>query len=70
MFQILVVEDDKELCDLFCTVLTDNGYTAVPAADGLAAFDRDYATVTELWRDEYAVYGGGSRIGATAFVLY
>ena len=29
MFQILVVEDDKELCDLFCTVLTDNGYTAV-----------------------------------------
>ena len=39
MFQILVVEDDKELCDLFCTVLTDNGYTAVPAADGLAAFD-------------------------------
>ena len=39
MFQILVVEDDKELRDLFCTVLTDNGYTAVPAADGLAAFD-------------------------------
>ena len=39
MFQILVAEDDKELCDLFCTVLTDNGYTAVPAADGLAAFD-------------------------------
>ena len=38
MFQVLVVEDDKELCDLFCTVLTDNGYTAVPAADGLAAF--------------------------------
>lgn len=38
MFQILVVEDDKELRDLFCTVLTDNGYTAVPAADGLAAF--------------------------------
>lgn len=39
MFQILVVEDDRELCDLFCTVLTDNGYTAVPAADGIAAFD-------------------------------
>lgn len=38
MFQILVVEDDKELRDLFCTVLMDNGYTAVPAADGLAAF--------------------------------
>ena len=39
MFQILVVEDDQELRDLFCTVLTDNGYTAVSAADGIAAFD-------------------------------
>lgn len=39
MFQILVVEDDKDLRDLFCTVLTENGYTAVPAADGIAAFD-------------------------------
>ena len=39
MFQILVVEDDKELCDLFCTVLNDNGYTALPAQDGIAAFD-------------------------------
>lgn len=39
MFQILVVEDDKELRDLFCRVLNDNGYTAVPAEDGLAAFD-------------------------------
>lgn len=39
MFQILVVEDDRELRDLFCTVLTDNGYTAIPAADGMAAFD-------------------------------
>lgn len=39
MFQILVVEDDKELRDLFCTVLNDNGYTALPASDGIAAFD-------------------------------
>ena len=39
MFQILVVEDDKELCELFCTVLTDHGYTAIPAHDGLEAFD-------------------------------
>lgn len=39
MFQILVVEDDKELRELFCTVLTDNGYNAIPASDGLAAFD-------------------------------
>lgn len=39
MFQILVVEDDAELRDLFCTVLNDDGYTAVPAEDGIAAFD-------------------------------
>ena len=39
MFQILVVEDDKELRDLFCTVLNDNGYTTIPAENGLAAFD-------------------------------
>ena len=39
MFQILVVEDDNELRDLFCAVLTENGYTAVPAVDGIEAFD-------------------------------
>lgn len=26
MFQFLVVEDGRELRDLFCTVLTDNGW--------------------------------------------
>lgn len=39
MFNILVVEDDKELLDLFCTVLNENGFTAIPATDGLNAFD-------------------------------
>lgn len=39
MFQILVVEDDRELRELFCTVLTENGYTAIPAGDGMHAFD-------------------------------
>lgn len=39
MFQILIVEDDNELRELFCSVLTENGYTAVPATDGLDAFD-------------------------------
>ena len=39
MFQIMVVEDDQELRDLFCSVLTDHGYTPVPARDGLEAFD-------------------------------
>ena len=39
MFQILVVEDNSELRELFCTVLEDNGYTAIPAKDGIDAFD-------------------------------
>lgn len=39
MFQILVVEDDSELRELFCTVLEEHGYTPVPVSDGIAAFD-------------------------------
>ena len=39
MFRILVVEDDKELRDLFCAVLESSGYTAFPAEDGIAASD-------------------------------
>lgn len=39
MFQILVVEDDRELRELFCAVLTDNGYTALPARDGADALE-------------------------------
>lgn len=39
MFQILVVEDDQELRDLFCVVLSDNGYHAIEATDGQQALD-------------------------------
>ncbi|WP_337553721.1 response regulator transcription factor [Massilicoli timonensis] len=39
MFQVLVVEDDRELRDLFCAVLEENGYHAIAANDGLQAFD-------------------------------
>lgn len=38
MYHILVVEDDKELRDLFCCVLSDNGYTPFPACNGYEAF--------------------------------
>jgi len=34
MFHILIVEDDKELRELFCTVLSDNSYTPIPAKNG------------------------------------
>lgn len=45
MFNIMVVEDDAELRELFCTVLTDNGYNSVPAINGeeaLEIFDHQY----------------------------
>lgn len=48
MFNILVVEDDKELRDLFCTVLIENGYTAFSAVDGLDAFDVLERTYVDL----------------------
>lgn len=39
MFNILVVEDDKELRELFSTVLENNGYKAFQAKDGEEALD-------------------------------
>lgn len=39
MFRILVVEDDKELRELFRRVLEKNGYEALEAADGQEALD-------------------------------
>ena len=48
MFNILVVEDDMKLRNLFCTVLLNNGYCAIPAESGLAALkilDTEYVDV-------------------------
>lgn len=39
MFQILVVEDDKDLQDLFCTVLSEQGYHALRANNGNEALE-------------------------------
>jgi len=39
MFHILIVEDDKELCELFSTVLVKNGYKTTCAKDGIEALD-------------------------------
>ena len=39
MFRILVAEDDSELRQLFCRVLTRNGFTAFGAADGAEALE-------------------------------
>jgi len=37
MFRILIAEDDSELQQLFCRVLTRNGFTAIGVNDGLEA---------------------------------
>ena len=45
MFHILVVEDNADMRELFCTVLSDGGYQCFPAADGLEALeimDKEY----------------------------
>lgn len=39
MFNILVVEDDKNQRRLICAALTQNGYSAFPAEDGQYALD-------------------------------
>lgn len=39
MFNILVVEDDRKLRNLFCTVLMHSGYCAIPAENGMAALE-------------------------------
>ena len=39
MFKILVAEDDAQLQQLFCRVLTRSGFTALGASDGVAALE-------------------------------
>lgn len=45
MFTILVVEDNADMRELFCTVLADSGYHTLAAADGeaaLAVMEKEY----------------------------
>jgi len=45
MFHILIVEDNKELCELFSSVLVKNGYKTICAKDGVEALnvlDKEY----------------------------
>lgn len=39
MFTILVVEDNADMRELFCTVLSEGGYRCLPATDGQNALD-------------------------------
>ena len=52
MFNILVAEDDRDLRELFCSVLTDHGYHALPAENGEEALHiRDDAQVDLIITD-------------------
>ena len=42
MFQILVVEDDRELNKTVCSYLDQNGYQATGCLDANAAYDAMY----------------------------
>ena len=45
MFNILVVEDNPDMRELFCTVLSDKGFNGIPASDGMEALeimDKEY----------------------------
>lgn len=49
MFTVLVVEDNADMRELFCTVLSDSGYRTVAAVDGADAIekiDREYVDLT------------------------
>lgn len=40
MFNILVVEDNKDLLEITCIFLRRNGFNAIPAENGVDAFDK------------------------------
>lgn len=48
MFNILVVEDNEDMRELFCTVLTDAGYRALEASNGEEALDVMQKEYTDL----------------------
>ena len=48
MFQILVVEDDRELNNAVCAVLEQNGYRATGCLDAEVAYDAMYAEMFDL----------------------
>ena len=77
MFKILVAEDDAELRQLFCRVLTRHGFQPIGAADGVEALqvlERDYIDliVSDIMMpqlDGYALVRGLRDSGNTIPVL-
>jgi len=51
--QILIVDDDPDMVELLCTLLRDNGYTAVGAPDANAAVEQMQERVPDLLLIDY-----------------
>lgn len=77
MFRILIVEDDTALSQLFCRVLTRNGYHTFAAADGeqaLALLEQEYVDlmISDIMMprmDGYALVSTLREAGSTIPVL-
>lgn len=77
MFRILIVEDDAALSQLFCRVLTRNGYHTFAAADGeqaLALLEQEYVDlmISDIMMprmDGYALVSTLREAGSTIPVL-
>lgn len=48
MFKILVVEDDKDLCETVCSFLNKNGYEAVGCLNASKAYDELYENMFDV----------------------
>ncbi len=48
MFKILVVEDDKDLCETVCSFLIKNGYEAIGCQNASKAYDELYANMFDV----------------------
>lgn len=74
MFNILVVEDDAELRELFSAVLSENGFNPLPAANGaeaLAVMDAHYIdlVITDIMMPQMDGYELTRQIRATDPIL-
>lgn len=74
MFNILVVEDDAELRELFSAVLSENGFCPLPAANGaeaLAVMDAHYIdlVITDIMMPQMDGYELTRQIRATDSIL-
>ena len=71
MFQILVVEDDKDLNRTVCTFLNHSGYKATGCLSAAEAYDAMYATIFDLIVSDIMMPGiDGFEFAKTVRILF